>query len=500
MQDLLDRVLKNKKYFRTALLCIIFFSFILNIILCYAGLYSISADESGRTIDAYKWITGNYKGTPTWLPFYTILIGYSLTLLPDLFITPRIIISISGILAFISFIWLTNELFKDRYITLLSSLIALFFPSRVVLSSVPLTESIFFFFVFTGIAFFTRWLNNKNNNLLFFSALSFALSSSVRYEGWVFAAAFILVLIIFKRLKRGSIKPKIIIAVILISSAFPVYWLIYQADAAGSPLQFFYDVNRNYERSQGISFFSIVKNNYLTRFIHHNLIYLCFPGLIILGHLFLRDSRIRKWVSLPVIAFIPLVLISFTGRGIPTHNIWRTPELWNILLIPFTAYFFRNINSFDIQYLRNLKRGAVPLILIVILIYYSFHISKFKHEFGFSKEELQIGRYIDKNLIQPDNDSKILIKVPDWSFLHIIAASNNPENFIKNSESGDPSIRKNLTITDSSTTNLNELTKKNIKYLMAKTPELKNKINRDTLFEGKKKFNDWHLYKIIRKD
>src|SRR5690606_41214924 len=53
----------------------------------------------------------------------------------------------------------------------------------------------------------------------------------------------------------------------------------------------------------------ILKNNYLTRFLHHNILYFCFPGLILFGYLFLRDSRIRKIACLPLLAFIPLILV-----------------------------------------------------------------------------------------------------------------------------------------------------------------------------------------------
>jgi len=494
---LIPKILNDKRYFKLTLLFIVLFSIVLNIILYYSGFYSISADESGRTIDAYNWIKGTYEGIPTWLPFYNVVIGFGLKIFPDLFFTPRIIISLFGVLAFVSFIWMTHELFKDRYITLLSTLIALFFPSRVILSSVPLSESIFFFFVFAGIAFFTRWLNSNKNFLLYLSALAFAFSSSVRYEGWLFSASIVIVLIFFKQLKTEDVNTKTIITVCLIGLIFPFYWFIYQSNAAGNPFQFFYDVNKNYERALGTSFFSILKHNYLTRFIHHNLIYLCFPGVFTSFYLFLRNSTIRKWMSLILITFIPLILISLTGRAIPTHNIWRIPELWNILLIPFTAYFIKNLDSFEIKYLQNLRKGVVPIIITVVLIYYSFHVYRYvDDEHHFTKEELRIGRYLEQNLIEADPVSKILIEIPDWSYLHIIAASNHPENFIKSTEGGDPRLIRNPTITDSSSVDIADLTDKNIRFILLKSRELKNKIQRNPFFKEGKNFKEWSLFEV----
>jgi hypothetical protein len=495
---LISKILNDSHYFKLALLFIVLFSVVLNIILIYAGFYSISADESGRAIDAHNWINGTYKGIPTWLPFYSVVIGAGLKIFPDLFLTPRIIISLFGLLAFVSFIWMTHELFKDRYITFFSALIALFFPSRVILNTVPLSESIFFFFVFTGIAFFIRWLHSKKISLLFISALAFAFSSSVRYEGWLFSASIVIVLIFFKRLKTEEAETKTILITCLISLIFPVYWFIYQSGVSGNPFQFFYDVNKNYERALGTSFFSILKHNYLTRFIHHNLIYLCFPGIIASIYLFLRNSIIRKWMSLILIPFVLLILISLTGRGIPTHNIWRIPELWNILLIPFTVYFIKNLDLFEIKYLKNLRKGVVPIIIIVVIIYYSFHIYRyFDDEHHFTKEELQIGRYLEQNMFEVDPGSKILIEVPDWSYIHIAAASNNPENFIKCLEGGDPRLIRNPTITDSSSIDLADLTDKRIKFILIKSMELKNKIRSNPFFKEKKNFKEWSVYEIL---
>ena len=495
--DLISKILNDKKYFYPALLFIILFSVVLNIVLNYAGFFSISADESGRTITAYQWINGTYKGIPTWLPFYNIVIGFGLKIFPDLLITPRIIISLFGVLSFISFLWMTHELFKDTFITLLAAFIMLFFPSRVILSTVPLTESIFFFFIFTGIAFFVKWLNTSKNYLLILAAMAFGISSSVRYEGWLFSASLVGLLIFLKRLSNGEVKLQSIIFAFLIGLIFPAYWFIYQGSFTDSPFHFFYDVNKNYERAQGISFLSILKNNYLIRFVHHNLIYLCFPGIFVSFYLFLRNGIIRKWMILILIPFTILIIISLTGRGIPTHNIWRVPELWNIFLIPLSAYFIKNLDSFEIKFLKNISKQIIPLTIIFLIIYYSFHIYRHIGDKNyFSKTELEIGRYIEKNLIDINPNKKILIEIPDWSYLHIAASSNHPENFVRCLEEGEPKIIRNKTLPESSNLDFAELRDKNISYVIAKSNELKNKISSNPFFKEKKKFREWIIYEI----
>jgi hypothetical protein len=114
----------------------------------------------------------------------------------------------------------------------------------------------------------------------------------------------------------------------------------------------------------------------------------------------------------------------------------------------------------------------------------------------FSKEELRIGRYIEQNLIEGDLAVKILIEIPDWSYLHIAAASNHPENFIKSLEGGDPKLIRNPTITDSSKIDLAELTDKNIKFMLVKSQQLKNKIQHNPFFKERKNFKEWVVYEI----
>ena len=487
-------VINDKKKFFLVILLLILISILLNPLLYLCGFYSISADESGRTLLAYQWLHGGYKVTPTWLPFYTIIIGYGIKIIPDLFWTPRIICSFFGVLSFVSFIWLSHQLFKDRYITLLSAIIFLFFPTRVILSAVPLSESMYYFFIFSGIALFTMWLRSVWDHTLILSAVAFAVASSIRYEGWFFSASLVVILIVFKKLKVKEISFANILLITLVGLAFPLYWFLFQTNISGNPLQFYDDASRGYKNAQGITLFSILKNNYLFRFIHHNLIYFCFPGLISLSYFFVRESLIRRWVSFILLPFIPLVLLSFFGIGIPTHNIWRVPELWNILLIPFTAYFIKNIGSFEIKYLKQLQKIKIPILLTLLLIYYSFHIYRLMGIDAFTREDLRAGRYVEKNMIV-NEASKILIEVPDWSYLNVMIASNKPEMFVLNSDSN-PKVKEDEIINKESKIDFEELSNKHIKYILLKSKDLKSKAMNNPFLKEKKAFKDWFVFEL----
>jgi hypothetical protein len=327
------------------------------------------------------------------------------------------------------------------------------------------------------------------------------LASSVRYEGWLFSFSLIIVLIVIRKLEYEKASLALISIASAIGLAFPIYWFIYQTDASGNPLNFFSSVNENYESAQGISFLTILKNNYLTRFIHHNLIYVCFPGIFASVYLFLRNSIVRKLVTFILIPFGLLILISFTGRGLPTHNMWRIPELWNLLLIPFTAYFIQNIDQFikrkkNVNKIFNYKNSALPFLLSILMIYYLIHIYRYTDDKNyFGKEELRIGRYVE-DIIKNNPSKNILIEVPDWSFLHIITASNHPDDFYKISDSGDESILRNKIISEGSSLDLGELKEKDISFLLIKSKELKSKVQPNPFFKLRKNFKEWSLYSI----
>ncbi len=338
------------------------------------------------------------------------------------------------------------------------------------------------------------WLRSVWDYYLILSAVAFAVSSTIRYEGWLFSASLVVILIIFKKLKVKEISFADILLITLVGLAFPLYWFLFQTNISGNPLQFYDDASRGYKNAQGITLFTILKNNYLFRFIHHNLIYFCFPGLISLSYFFVRESLIRRWVSFILLPFIPLVLLSFFGIGIPTHNIWRVPELWNILLIPFTAHFIKNIGSFELKYLKKLQKIKVPILLTILLIYYSFHIYRLMGIDAFTREDLKTGRYVEKNLMVSETN-KILIEVPDWSYLNILIASNKPEMFVLNSDSN-PKVKENEIINKENKIDFEELSNKHIEYILLKSKDLKSKAMNNPFLKEKKAFKDWSVFEL----
>jgi 4-amino-4-deoxy-L-arabinose transferase-like glycosyltransferase len=85
--------------------------------------------------------------------------------------------------------WLAHELFQSRKTTWLTLALSTFFPQRVALGLAPLSSIMFAFLILMTMASFVRWLRTDSRVALLMGALFGVLTSTVRYEGWLFNAA-----------------------------------------------------------------------------------------------------------------------------------------------------------------------------------------------------------------------------------------------------------------------------------------------------------------------
>ncbi len=63
----------------------------LHAVLFYCGLYGISGDESGRTLDTIAWMRSGKPQSNVWLPLHRVLVAAGLSLYNNYFAVPRII-------------------------------------------------------------------------------------------------------------------------------------------------------------------------------------------------------------------------------------------------------------------------------------------------------------------------------------------------------------------------------------------------------------------------
>lgn len=217
-------VLSNTS-FHILILLVLKFSF--QFILLSSGYRWLSADDFCRTVKSYEWLQNPVVNSGVWLTPHFWINGIVMYFVKDLFAAALIVNFLFSALT-VPFFYKAIQMSFDRKTAFFSTLIFCFFPFQVWLSISGLPESVFFFFVITGIYFFMKWkFDGELTVYLFLSAFSFAFSNGFRYEGWLFSAAFAM-LTMLDILKEKKLTKKIVknIFISLISFTTIAWWLI----------------------------------------------------------------------------------------------------------------------------------------------------------------------------------------------------------------------------------------------------------------------------------
>ncbi len=467
----------------TSLLLLIF-----QLTLIYNHFYSLSADESGHTLQAYYWYKGNYSIFGVWLPFYKILVGSLLNIYNNLFLMPRIISMVFGTSTLIGIMLLSDELFHQPLTTFLTGFLgALFFP-LVILSVVPLMEIMYFFFVIVSLLFLIKYLDTKRVGLLFISTSFCAVATTIRYEAWIFAGVIFLLLAFLSFIKKVELKIKHLSATFLILFIFPFVWIIlYSFDAHA--FGFISSVSSVYHPGP---IYAEIKNNVLFQFIELNFRSLNIIGIIVLIFFVVKSSNVRRFIFA---AFFPLLIFgiySFIYKTMPTHNFWRIAGIWSILLLPFTAYW---LNSLTDSTLINKSLGKISFFVILVVVSISFITQTLDRSSKsyFTENDLQAGKYL--NSLIRKNNYNILIEPARWKFLNIIVASEHPDRFVKNGRSNNAKFLS-VEAVQKDTVNDKELFKLGIKYLIFQSDGLKQIIEKEPNIIKQKDFHNWRIYKL----
>lgn len=462
---------------------------ILQILLYLKGFYSVSADESGRTLLAFHWLNGTEPPGEPWLPFHKVITALALKIYPNLFLAPRISGAIFSLLSIAVFVYYSHEVFRNRQITLLASLIGLLFPPFVIIRAVPLAESIYIFFIVAGSLFFLKYLKSEKNLYLTSASCMFAFSSSVRYEGWLFT----LCLLFYMLLKHKRISREIIVINSLLLAAFPLYWIIANYIDYGNLFYFVYSTSEGYKLHHD-TFMMLLKYNLVTQFLYQNIIYLNAGAVISVIFMILIKKEIRVFILFLFSVFLLLACLSFAEIGMPSHAFWRIPLSWSILLIPFSIHFIIKFSEFLSDYFKKKKKFFIIGISAVIIIYFLFQVNRLSSRSMFTADEKNTGEYIAENCAGEKAD-KILIDSSGWEYLNIIVASNQPYLFIPNA--GDnPALPGKPLVSPVSKLNAEVLKEMKIKCLVFERDDYKNYLDKNDHVRLEKKFGIWKIYSV----
>jgi hypothetical protein len=234
---------------------------------------------------------------PAWLPFYRTCVGLGLRAFPDLFLTPRIIAFSFGIASILAAGWLAQELFQDHKTTLLTLTLSAFFSQRIALSLAPLSDIMFIVAILAAMALFACWLLRHSRSSLFACALCGALATTIRYEGWVFAAAILLAVAV----APAPRKDLFLFGLILLS--FPAAWSLHTL-LVTNPVQVVMNDARQF------SFRQIMRKNPLVEFTVSNIV-----SLNLIGGLAIWRIRNERPLGIVILTSFTPLLIAVCGAA-----------------------------------------------------------------------------------------------------------------------------------------------------------------------------------------
>jgi hypothetical protein len=245
--------ISSRKYLIFALLLVI--KILLQLSLFQNGYKWLSADDFCRTVKSFEWMQKPMIYSGVWLSGHFWVNGVAMLFIKDLFLAATTVNFLFSIFTLIYF-YNAIELCFDKRIAFFSSLIFCVFPFQVWLSISGLPESIFFFFIITGIYYFIRWKSSGNKTVfLVASAIAFGMGNMFRYEGWLFSIVFMFFVVLgIKKEKKLSSELTKNILISLISFSTIIFWLVLNYIDYKDIFYFAKETNKIYEDYNSVKY------------------------------------------------------------------------------------------------------------------------------------------------------------------------------------------------------------------------------------------------------
>ena len=400
---------------------ILFIKLLFQVILFQSGYRWLSADDYCRTVKSFEWLQKPEISSGVWLSPHFWINGFFMIFIKNIIFAAAFVNIIFSSLTIIYFFKICDICF-DRKTAVISSLIFIFFPFQVWLSMSGLPESIFIFFVISGIYYYLKWeLNDLKKSYLLISSILIGLSNVFRYEGWLFSLVLIF-LVIYRIIKNRNFN-KAAISYILISaiSLVTIFWWLLQNYLDYKDIFFFAKETANIYESYNTA-------KFLQKFIQYPIfifyiapITTFFAIKIVWDTLRKKNNRIiRVFIIFNTLELLLLMIQGLLGTG-GTNMISRYIVVNALLFIPISVY---QIFKF---------RKSITIIIVstitIINIIWSFYYPQ-----PFREDTFEVGYFIRHHLINKNfkEDEKVYFEEIEgfYDTFAVEALSNEPLKFI----------------------------------------------------------------------
>jgi len=207
-----------------------------------------------------------------------------------------------------------------------------------------LAEPGFYLFVLAGIYFTLSYTINGKRLSLYMAAVSFMLSTGMRYEGWFFASVFSAVVIEdYFRQEEGIRKKRLLVAAVLaVVWLFVIYWLIVNRIYFGSFTAFKTIFLRN--NIEGPAILGADRIEVIAAFFKnsYHLTGALFPALMMpVLYIWRRKRAYRIYLYFLIFPFLMLTYTYvFVRTGSGAAWVEKSVAVFFLLLLPIAGYWF----------------------------------------------------------------------------------------------------------------------------------------------------------------
>ncbi|MFI5211504.1 MAG: ArnT family glycosyltransferase [Ignavibacteria bacterium] len=409
---------------------LIIFKLVFQIIVIQSGLRWLTADDYSRTVISWEWLQDPRIYSGVWLSMHFWLNGIFIWVFKDLTLGPVIANTLFSVLTLI-YLYLLFEKIFTRNIAVISCLLYCVFPFQVWLSTSAMPESGFFFFITACFYYFVLWYRNigSESRLHYYiiaSAISLNFANLLRYEGWFFTAAYIIIIgvLSYKKFKFSKyFYHNLLLS--LLSGITILWWLWLNYRDYSDPFFFIKETTRIYE--------GLNNAGYMQRIVQYPFFIFYIAPLTTLLGLWkiiktLRNKRngfrgnfslLRIFLLFNLIELLLLMLSGIVGSG-GTNMISRYIVLNSILFFPFAVWQLSDFRKYI------LVSGSAALIIVNII--WSFYYQTAYREDTYEVAHLT-KQMIDRNYFQPEDKIYFEIVQGYYDIYPLQIISNSPGRF-----------------------------------------------------------------------
>ncbi len=423
-------------------------------------------------------------------------------------------------LALLAIFYVAEILFADRRVSLITTLLALPIPDRLIFSVTPMSD-IFFYLLLVGASIFIlRWLRSGGQWELLIGCACLMLASTVRYEACFFGIT-LLVYLVGRRALQRDIGMGLLAVVSVILIGFPVLWIADSYWWYGS-LENLSITSRQFLATYGWDYYTALTRSPVGSLVK-DLLWnpMMLLGLTALCWLALKDRVVRAWAAIFFAPFLLITLVMIASMSVPSAAPWRTSGAWVLLLLPFTGLAIARASEW---FRRGRARGwTLAGLLLIALVAPAIRTGQIAWRGTLDdamqdrRREREAGLFIKDEIARLGGGRVLLDSSDNLDYLDVMAGSTVPERFVLTAAADPLEVanyiplkaayyRENETgIIDKYLADHFDLdrggsaaafARSDIRLVLAQKPRFVRGLDSSALVERQRSFGGWVLYRV----